>query len=176
MTPDLPPEFSHPVPLSEIGGKAVHVKLAASEEQRKALARRFDLLSLDALSAKVSVRYENDGIVAEGALEAELVQACVASGAPIPAKLSESFTIRFIPNPEHAPGAEIELEADDCDTIFHDGRVVDLGEAVAQTLGLAIDPFPRSAEADIALRKAGVKGEHEAGPFAALAALRDKQG
>jgi uncharacterized metal-binding protein YceD (DUF177 family) len=176
MTPDIPPEFSHPVPLSEIGSKAVHVKLLANEEQRRALARRFDLLSLDALSANVSVRHEADGIVAEGALQAELVQACVASGAPVPAELSESFVVRFIADPQHAPDSEIELAADECDTIFHDGRVVDLGEAVAQTLGLAIDPFPRSAEAETALKKAGVKGEHEAGPFAALAALRDKQG
>jgi uncharacterized metal-binding protein YceD (DUF177 family) len=175
MKPDMPPEFSHPVPLSEIGSKAVHVKLVASDEQRAALARRFDLLSLDALSANVSVRHENEGIMVEGRLEAELIQACVASGAPVPAKLSERFTIRFIPDPEHAPDVEIELEADDCDTIFHDGRVVDLGEAVAQTLGLAIDPYPRSAAANTALKKAGVKDEHEAGPFAALAALRAKQ-
>jgi uncharacterized metal-binding protein YceD (DUF177 family) len=175
MKPDMPPEFSHPVPLSEIGSKPVRVKLVASDEQRRALARRFDLLSLDALSADVSIRFENDGILAEGKFDAALTQACVASGAPVPAKLSESFTVRFIPDQEHAPDSEIELEAGDCDTIFHDGRVVDLGETVAQTLGLAIDPFPRSAEAQGALKKAGVKDEHEAGPFAALAALRDKQ-
>jgi hypothetical protein len=58
--------------------------------------------------------------------------------------------------------------------MFHNGRAIDLGEAVAQTLGLSINPYPRSSEADIALKAAGVKdeGEHEAGPFAALAALR----
>jgi uncharacterized metal-binding protein YceD (DUF177 family) len=175
MQPDMPPEFSHPVPLSEIGGKVVHVKLVADAEQCKALAKRFDLLTLEALSASVALRHENEGILADGTMEASLTQACVASGAPVPAILSEDFSIRFITNPDHAPDAEIELEADDCDTMFHDGRVVDLGEAVAQTLGLAIDPFPRSSEADAALKKAGVKGEHEAGPFAALAALRDKQ-
>jgi uncharacterized metal-binding protein YceD (DUF177 family) len=175
MKPDTPPEFSHPVPLSEIGSKAAHVKLAASEAQRQALARRFDLLSLDALSANVSVHHENAGIIAEGTLEAALTQACVASGVPVPAELTERFRVRFVPDPEYAPDAEIELEGDDCDTVFHDGRVIDLGETVAQTLGLAINPFPRSAEAEVALKKAGVKGEHEAGPFAALAALRDKQ-
>jgi hypothetical protein len=50
---------------------------------------------------------------------------------------------------------------------------------VAQSLALALDPYPRSARAEEALRQAGVKDEEEAAagdssPFAALAALKDK--
>jgi uncharacterized metal-binding protein YceD (DUF177 family) len=168
----MTPEFSHPVPLSEIGGKAVHYKLAADEAQRAGLAKRFALLALDALTAEVALSRDDQGIFATGNLSAELMQACVASGAPVPESVAESFALRFIAETDHEPNAEIELREEDCDTIFHDGRTVDLGEAVAQTLGLAIDPYPRSPNADAALKKAGVKGEHEAGPFAALAALR----
>ena len=62
----------------------------------------------------------------------------------------------------------------DLDTIFHDGSAIDLGGAVTDTLALAIDPYPRSAEADSALKEAGVISEEEAGPFAALAALKNK--
>jgi uncharacterized metal-binding protein YceD (DUF177 family) len=168
----MTPEFSHPVPLSEIGGKAVHYKLAADETQRAGLVKRFALLSLDALTAEVALSREGDAILASGSLSAQLTQACVASGAPVPESVAESFTIRFIAETDHEPDAEIELGEDDCDTMVHDGRIVDLGEAVAQTLALAINPYPRSPDADAALKKAGVKGEHEAGPFAALAALR----
>jgi uncharacterized metal-binding protein YceD (DUF177 family) len=168
----MTPEFSHPVPLSEIGGKAVHHKLLAGEKQRAALAVRFELLSVESLSAEVALSCEADAILAEGRLVAELTQACVATGAAVPARLEEPFTIRFLAEADHQPDAEIELAEDDCDTMYHDGRIVDLGEAVAQTLALAIDPYPRSPDADAALKKAGVKGEHEAGPFAALAALR----
>lgn len=170
--PPLEPEFSHTLPLSEIGGQVRHLQLAADEAQRAALARRFDLLSLDSLSAKVAVRRDGDAVLAEGNFAGELVQACVATGAPVPASLSEDFAIRFVGEADYAPDAEIELGAGDCDTMFHDGRVVDLGEAVAQSLALAIDPFPRSADADAALKEAGVKGEDETGPFAALAALK----
>jgi uncharacterized metal-binding protein YceD (DUF177 family) len=174
MTLEITPEFSHPVPLSEIGSKVVQVKLHANAAERAALAKRFDLLSLDKLSANVALHHENAGILAEGDFTATLTQACVASGAPVPAQLAEKFVVRFIPEPELDPDSEIELEPDDCDTVFHNGRIVDLGELVAQSLALAIDPFPRSRDAEAILKKAGVKGEHEAGPFAALAALRDK--
>ena len=52
----------------------------------------------------------------------------------------------------------------------------EIGEAVAQTLLLALDPYPRSPAAEAALREAGVKSEEEASveasPFAALKGLK----
>jgi uncharacterized metal-binding protein YceD (DUF177 family) len=101
------------------------------------------------------------------------VQACVVTGDPVPARIDQEFTVRFVP--ETTPDAdEIELSAEDCDIMEHDGQQIDLGEAVAQSLGLALDPYPRSANAEARLREAGVKSEEEAGPFGALAALKDK--
>ena len=79
---------------------------------------------------------------------------------------------RFSPEPIFEPDSDIELEVEETDTMFHDGRVIDLGEAVAQTLALAIDPFPRSPDAEEVLQEAGLKDETPTGPFAALAALR----
>lgn len=171
MTPDQP-EFSHVVPLSEIGGKAAHVRLVADEAQLAALAWRFGLLTLDAFSAEIDVSRDGETIEADGHFLAELTHACVATGKPVAATLDEAFAVRFVPEAAYAPDTEIELGENDCDTMFHNGRMVDLGEAAAQSLALAIDPYPRSAEADTALKEAGVKGEHETGPFAALAALR----
>ena len=46
-------------------------------------------------------------------------------------------------------------------------------KAVA-TRALVVDPFPRSAGADAALREAGVLTEAEASPFAALAKLKKR--
>lgn len=166
------PEFSHAVPLSEIGGKAVHRELSANEHERAGLAKRFGLTALGHLSAEVALSSDDIGIVATGSLAADVIQVCVASGAPVPAQIAEPFAIRFLAEPRYEPDTEIELEVDECDTMFHDGRVIDLGEAVAQTLALAINPFPRSPDAEDILKLAGVKGEHDTGPFAALAALR----
>jgi len=71
---------------------------------------------------------------------------------------------------------EVELSEADCDVIGYEGGAIDLGEAVAETLALALDPFPRSPDADAALREAGVLSEEDAGPFAALKALKEKMG
>ena len=44
----------------------------------------------------------------------------------------------------------------------------------AERKALALEPFPRSPNADAALKAAGVKAEGEVGPFSALAALKEK--
>jgi len=56
--------------------------------------------------------------------------------------------------------------------VFYDGSAIDLGGAIADTMALSLDPYPRSASADAALREAGVLTEEQASPFAALAALK----
>jgi hypothetical protein len=83
----------------------------------------------------------------------------------------------FRPEPAAGGGEEeVELSDTELDVIFYVGAMVDAGEAVAQSLALAIDPYPRAPGAEEALKEAGVKDESEAGPFGALAALKDKLG
>ena len=67
---------------------------------------------------------------------------------------------------------EIELDDAACDEIEYEGTAFDLGEAVAQTLALAIDPFAEGPNAEAARKAAGLSDESSSGPFAALAALR----
>ena len=168
------PEFSRAIPLSEIGVGAKPRHIVADEKERAALARRFGLISLDLLEADVTLHPDGTGYLAEGKLRGAAQQACVASGEPVLASVEEVFRIRFVAESSYDADAEVELDANDCDTLFHDGRAIDLGEAVAESFALALDPFPRSPNADAALKAAGVKDESEAGPFGALAALKDK--
>lgn len=171
-TPAIIPEFSHTTPLSEIGLKPVHHNLVANDAERAAMAKRFGLTALHSLSAKVALSSDDIGIIATGRLSADVMQVCVVSGAPVAAHIAESFAIRFSPEPIFEPDSDIELEVEETDTMFHDGRVIDLGEAVAQTLALAINPFPRSPDAAEILQQAVLKDDTPTGPFAALAALR----
>lgn len=172
------PEFSHVVKLTDIGSGATHIKLTANEAERSALAERFGLLTLDQLEADIALSREARGFLAEGRLTAKLGQACIATGEPVPATMDEPIKVLFIAEPAHAADSEVELDADDCDMMFHDGQGVDIGEAAAQSLGLALDPYPRSANADGILKQAGVISEEtaqqESSPFGALAALKDK--
>lgn len=146
----------------------------ANAEELAAIADRLRLVSLDRLDAHTVLKRDGDAVKATGRLKASLSQACVATGEPVAEHVDEAFDLSFVPAP--TAEEELELAADQLDTIFHDGQAIDLGTAIADTLALALDPYPRSAAADEALREAGVLSEEEAGPFAALAALKSKLG
>ncbi|QDX27604.1 DUF177 domain-containing protein [Sphingomonas suaedae] len=167
----MTPEFSRSERLDAIGTGERRVAIEADAEERKALARRFGLIAIDRLVAQMAVRRDATGILARGHLSGAVVQPCSVTGDPVPATVEEEFAIRFLPEGE-AMADEVELTDEDCDTVFYTGGSIDLGEAAAETLALALDPFPRSPGAEAALRDAGVLNEEATGPFAALAKFK----
>ena len=164
-------EFSHMIKLDEIGVGLSTIRLSADPTALCALAARFDLATLENLDAELAVSRDSKGILAEGRIRSTLSQHCIATGEPVRTVLDEPVKIRFVPEP--VDRVEIELEADDCDSMFYEGQSIDLGEAVAQSLGLALDPYPRSPGAAEELKAAGVKAEDEVAPTGALAGLKD---
>ncbi len=177
---DVGAEFSRCIKIDEIGNGASVITITANADERTALVSRFDLLALESLTADISLHRTSNGIQANGSLHAVFEQTCIANGDPVPVTLNEPIDVLFITAPQTDKNADIEIELapEDCDTMFYDGRVVDIGEAVAQSLGLGIDPYPRSKDAEAKLRAAGVKSEEDiaitSGPFAALSAIKDQ--
>ena len=169
------PELSRIVRLDTIRSAPRAERVEADATERAALARRFGLIALDALSGELTLVRDGDEVTLSGRLRAQATQACVASGAPVPAEIDEPIALVFRPVPAGDPDEESELGEAEMDVVFHDGAAIDIGEAVAQSLALALDPYPRAPEAEAALRQAGVKSEAEAGPFGALAALKEKK-
>lgn len=140
----IPPEFSRPVRAHEVGQRRQH-HLGATAPERAALARRFDLLSLDRLEATLDLRAEAGAIHITGHVSAAGAQPCVATQAPVPFALAEPIALRLIP---HTPdGEDLELSAEDLDSEPLTSDIIDLGEYAAQALGLALDPYPRSTQA-----------------------------
>ena len=164
--------FDHRINLDRVRS-GDRIELTASDDERRAVAERLGLQSLDRLDAHVALEKDGDKVRAQGRLQAALEQSCVITGDPVTARIDEAFDILFTPAPSAGqPDEEVELSAEDCDVVFYDGSVIELGTAIADTLALSIDPYPRSAGADAALKEAGVLSEAEAGPFAALAKLK----
>jgi uncharacterized metal-binding protein YceD (DUF177 family) len=164
--------FAHHLKLDQIRD-GERLDLVADEAERQAIARRFGLNALDRLEAHAVLSRKGDIVGAEGRLLATLEQSCVVTNDPVASHVDEPFDLMFTPEPESGgPDEEIELGATDCDVVFHDGATIDLGSAIADTLALSIDPYPRSAGADAALKEAGVMSAVEASPFAALAKLK----
>lgn len=166
------PEFSRPIRLNEIGDGSRERTVEADEAERKALARRFGLLALDRLESKLHVVPEANSWLVTGTLIADLEQPCVATGEPVPANLEAPFAVRFVRDLASAEAEEIELSDEDCDLIELEGEKIDLGETVAQSLALNLDPYPRAPDADARLKELGVLSEEDTGPFAALKALK----
>lgn len=165
-------DFGHKVALDRIRD-GERIDLSADDEERSAIARRLGLVSLERLQAHVSLDRDGRKVRATGRVRASLEQSCVATGEPVAALVDEPFEIAFLPEPDaQSPDDEVELSEGECDTVFYDGAAIDLGAAIADTLALSLDPYPRCAEADAALKEAGVLDESEAGPFAALAKLK----
>ncbi|MGI8704373.1 MAG: YceD family protein [Sphingomicrobium sp.] len=164
--------FGHRLPLDKIRG-GERIDLVADDAEREAIAERLGLSSLERLEANVTFERDGPRIRALGRVRAALEQCCIATDEPVAEHVDEPFEVIFLPEPNpDSTEEEIELAEEDCDVVFYDGATVDLGTAVADSLALSVDPFPRSAGADAALREAGVLNEEEAGPFAALAKLR----
>lgn len=160
------PEFSRPFVLARIGPEGRREVLVADAVERTALARRFGILSIESLRADLMLRPEPDGAVrAVGRLEAEVTQSCVVTLEPVPQRVEEAVALRFLPS-----GQQPDEGPDEIDEIETEGGVADLGEAVAEELALALDPYPRAPGATLPEAATDASGS----PFAALAGLRRK--
>jgi len=158
-------EFARPQRVDTIGDDARTIEVDADAQERAALAKRFDLIGIERLTGKFTIRRDAAGIIAEGRVTAAVIQACSITGDPLPATVDEPVALRFV--------AEEDAGQDEVDVIPHDGGTIDLGEVAAETMALALDPFPRGPNAEVVLKEAGVLSEEQAGPFGVLAGLKD---
>jgi hypothetical protein len=147
----MTPEFSRPVAVASIPPEGRVIALEASATERALLAIRFGLPSIEALACRFALSpLPGSGLSAEGTLAARVRQVCVVSGEAFEAAVTEDFSLRFVP--PQSLSADIALDGPDHIPIA--GSSVDLGEAAAEQLALALDPYPRSpalppiAEAD----------------------------
>ena len=164
----MTPEFHRPLALDRIGAEPFEMEVEASPAERAALATRFALPAIPTLACRFRLtRVPGGEIDAEGDLRARVVQTCVVSLEDFEADVEERFSVRFV-----RAGSESEDEdPESTDEIPYEGGTIDLGEAAAEQLALALDPYPHKPGA--ALPESG--GDEASGPFAALAAFRRRQ-
>ena len=167
----MTPEFSRPIDTRLLA--EAPQRIGATREECAALARRFALVSIARLEATVAIAPEGSAILVSGRLRAEIVQSCAISGEPLPVRIDEPLALRFVQARPAVVAEEIELAAEELDEIEYEGSAFDLGEAVAQSLVLAIDPYATGSEAET-VRDAGLLGDKVAGPFAVLAGLKTR--
>jgi uncharacterized metal-binding protein YceD (DUF177 family) len=140
------PELHRPVRVSRIGQDGMEAVVEATEAERAALAARMRLPAILALRARFALAREGDDIVAAtGRLEATVVQTCVVSLDDFESALTEAFAVRFVPEGTESDDPDPES----VDDIPYAGDTIDLGEATAEQLALALDPYPRRPGAEL---------------------------
>lgn len=173
MSKPVAGEFSRFVDLERVSDAEVVHDIAATEEERAALAARFGLLAIDKLEARIRLRRTKGRAELRlvGRLQAEVTQPCVVTLAPVENTVEEEFTVLYGSAPATAD-VEIDPEAD---ALWEPlpAAPLDLGELVAQELSLALDPYPRASGAvlDPGLNPPAAP-EEKVNPFAVLAKLR----
>src|SRR5690349_478110 len=94
----MAPEFSRPVLLARIGTEPYRQQISANEAERAALARRFDLVSLDRLDAAVEIiRQSEQLLLLRADFEAAFEQSCIVTLDPIAGALAERFALLYGP-------------------------------------------------------------------------------
>ena len=177
MSPgSIRPEFSRPLAVERIGSTGTELTIEADAEERDALARRFGIAAIHALAARfVATPWRRGGVELRGDVAAEVELVSVVSLEPFTTEVADNIVRYF--QAETAPGhhpavLSVEsLEDEEPDVIS--GGAIDLGEIAAESLALALDPYPR---------KPGEVFQHESdqmaeerrqeSPFAVLSRLK----
>jgi uncharacterized protein DUF177 involved in 23S rRNA accumulation len=181
-TSNSAPEFSRPISTAKLSKTPATYPIVATEAERAALVQRFGLVSLDRLEAEVRLSRAGGDIRLEAEFAADLVQACIVTLEPVPDQIAEEFVLIYRPGIDEDEADRLALENPE-DEIIEPliGDSIDIGEAVAQQLSVAMDPYPRSvgAQSSAAAVKADLVEDDEAGapmarrnPFDALAVLK----
>lgn len=162
MSDPVIPEFSRPLAISAVGLEGRMVEVEATAGERALLAARFGLPAIESLRCGFVLRpLLGGGLSAEGVLEARVRQVCVVTSEEFDSTLSETFLLHFVA--ESALSEDIDVDAPDEIPIV--GSHIDLGEAAAEQLALALDPYPRRPDLP---EGDGTAQPARASPFAVL--------
>lgn len=160
------PEFSRLLKVDRVPKLGSVEKLGADPAECKALAKRLGIPQIHALTATLrATPWRGGGLRLEGELAADIDQVSVVS---LEAFRSE---VRFPVQRFFLPESAISPDEEDADPII--AGHVDMGETVAETLALELDPYPRApGESHDLLQPAEEPEIAPVSPFAALKKLK----
>ena len=156
---NLQNEFSRVVTVSRISPKGIEDEIEASPKEREELAKRFSLIGIDKLKAKISLTlksyFNKQAVVADGSVNAAVRQQCVFSLEEITSLPEFSFSVIFVKGDEFTKKELSEIDSfspmdNEEIEVFYKGKI-DIGELVAQQLFVHLEQHPRKEDKDNAL-------------------------
>ena len=187
MSKKYTPEFSRIVNTEEQVSKKEKIILEASAQERAALAKRFELVSIDSLTAELTIIAASNGeVTVRGPMHAQIVQSCVTTLEPVPEMVEDEVKVLLSP---HVSEEDMPSNPDDLEDLSEDELMalldqpeplvdgkIDVGEVVSQFLAVAMNPYPRKDGAELpeAALIEEEADEERPNPFAKLAGLKEQ--
>lgn len=145
--------------------------------ERAALAGVLGLIELPALTLIGEITPDGrDDFRLTAQLEAQAVQPCVVTLAPVPAAVSETVIRRYLADYTDPTEDEAEMPQDEAEPLPDE---IDIAAIAAEALALALPPFPRAGAAELGEAVFGPPGveplrQADLNPFAGLAGLAER--
>lgn len=172
------PEFSRPIAVEQIAPNGSDHTIQAGAEELSALAQRFAIPAIHSLSARMTaLPWRRGGVQVRGEIVADVELNSVVSLEPFTTTVRESL-VRYYQaeiGPGHRPTVySVEsLEGEEPDVIS--GGAIDLGEIAAESLALALDPYPRKpGEVFQDAPQQAEEERRQESPFAVLSQLKKR--
>jgi uncharacterized metal-binding protein YceD (DUF177 family) len=172
-----PAPLSRPLDVSRVPATGCLEVVTAEPDELASLAGTMKLPAIHSLIAQLNVsRWRGQGFKIKGHLASELEQVCVVTLEQFRSRVEDEIIRYFLPRGDLKPDEIAMIEEGDAD--LFDGGVIDLGEVVAESLALALDPYPRRPGVEFrdveSAEPEAPASSDPASPFAALARLQRK--
>jgi uncharacterized metal-binding protein YceD (DUF177 family) len=172
-------EFSRPLDVTRVPPQGSVERISAEPAECAALAERFGLPAVHGLEAELQVsRWRGEGLKVKGSFTADVEQTCVVTLDIFRSTLLDGFESYFLPAGSSAGADSLAIAEGDAEP-FENG-IIDMGEAVAEAVALALDPYPKKPGVTFedVIEEAPSEPEKpaEESPFAGLAQLRKGKG
>ncbi len=160
--------------------KPTRFALAPDAPARARLAEDLGIIGIDALrfAGEITPKGREDWDLT-ASMTATVVQACVATLAPVRSKLQETVLRRYLADMPEPEADEIEMPEDDSAEALP--RVIDAYAVMTEALVLALPPWPRAKGAEVGVVAAAPPGAEplepgQVKPFARLGEMLKKPG
>lgn len=145
--------FSRLYDIEGLGRELVRIEIDPTEAEKKLLRDRLNIRDVKFLHADAQLQRQGKTALIDVhvAYKAIVTQTCVATLKPVDQEIEEEFSVTFSDSDdvEATPeGVEIVHTLEDSeppDMIV--GGKIDVAEILAEFIALALDPYPRSADA-----------------------------
>jgi uncharacterized metal-binding protein YceD (DUF177 family) len=160
-------EFSRPLNVDRIPPEGCTETISADPAECAELAKRFGLIAIHSLAAHIEAQpVSGRGVKLKARIHAEVEQTCVVS--------LDNFTATVETEAQriYLPEGSLVAKEDAVETDTIKGDSIDLGEFVAEEMGLALDPYPRKP--GVAFQSAEETHNAAGSPFSKLSKLKPR--